>query len=138
MKKAFIFFSAFCFAQVNTVIGSDLVYTPINPSFGGHYLNSTHLQSLATTQKQFKENSSAKSQSDSERFISMLQSRLYSSLASQVSEAIFGENAQPNGTIVFDNQQITFVNTGTEINLTVTDFSTGQVTVIAIPTLVTP
>jgi curli production assembly/transport component CsgF len=115
-----------------------MVYTPINPSFGGNYLNSNHLQSLATTQKQFKENTSASAQSDSERFISMLQSRLYSSLASQVSEAIFGEKAQPNGTIVFDDQQISFVNTGTEIQLTVTDFGTGQVTSISIPTLVAP
>jgi curli production assembly/transport component CsgF len=65
----------------------------------------------------------------------MLQSRLYSSLASQVSEAIFGDNAQPNGTLVFDDQQITFINTGTEIHLTVTDFTTGQVTNIVIPTL---
>ncbi len=68
----------------------------------------------------------------------MLESRLYSSLASQVADAIFGDNAQPNGTIVFDDQQISFVNTGTEIQLVVTDFGTGQVTNIVIPTLNTP
>ena len=67
----------------------------------------------------------------------MLQSRLYSSLAGQVADAIFGENAQPSGTIVFDDQQISFVNTGTQIQLIVTDFGTGKVTNITIPTLST-
>ena len=116
---------------------ADIIYTPINPSFGGHYLNSNHLQNLATVQKQFEENSSSDSRSDSERFLSMLESRLYSSLASEVANAIFGDDAQPNGTIVFDDQQISFVNTGAEIQLTVTDYGTGQVTNITIPTLVT-
>jgi curli production assembly/transport component CsgF len=115
---------------------ADLLYRPTNPSFGGDAFNSNHLQGLAASQNQHKESSSSSnSQTTTERFLSMLQSRLYSSLASQVSEAIFGDNAQPNGTLVFDDQQIVFINTGTEIHLTVTDFSTGQVTNIAIPTL---
>jgi curli production assembly/transport component CsgF len=114
-----------------------MIYTPVNPSFGGSSFNSTHLQSLATTQKQFEKSSASSSRSGSDRFISMLQSRLYSSLASQVANAIFGEDAQPNGTIIFDDQQISFVNTGTEIQLSVTDFGNGQVTNIVIPTLVT-
>jgi curli production assembly/transport component CsgF len=83
----------------------------------------------------------AKSQRSSltstERFLQMLQARLYSSLAQQVSEAIFGENAQQNGTITFQDQQVAFVNTGTEIQLTITDFTTGEVTQIIVPTLVT-
>lgn len=120
-----------------TTAGADMIYKPINPSFGGDYFNSNHLQGLATAQKGFKEQSSSQSQSPTERFLSMLQSRLYSSLASQVSEAIFGEDAQPNGTIVFDDQQVTFINTGTEIQLIVTDFTTGQVTNIVVPTLQT-
>ncbi len=116
---------------------ADMIYKPINPSFGGDPFNSNHLQGLATAQKSFKENDSSTSQSPTERFLTMLQSRLYSSLASQVAEAIFGENAQQSGTIVFDDQQVAFLNTGTEIQLTVTDFTTGQVTNITVPTLVT-
>jgi curli production assembly/transport component CsgF len=91
---------------------------------------------LAASQNQHKDDgSSSESQTTTERFLSMLQSRLYSSLASQVAEAIFGDNAQPNGTLVFDDQQITFTNDGTAIHLTVTDFTTGQVTNIVVPTL---
>lgn len=114
---------------------AEITYRPVNPSFGGNPLNSNHLQGLATAQKTFKETSDSSKQSPTERFLSMLQSRLYSSLASQVSEAIFGDDAQPTGTIVFDDQQVSFINTGTEIHITVTDFNTGQVTNIVVPTL---
>ncbi len=115
---------------------ADLIYKPINPSFGGDPFNSNHLQGLAASQNQFKQSgSSSTTQSNTERFLSMLELRLYSALASQVADAIFGTNAQPSGTIVFDDQQVTFLNTGTEIDLTVTDFSTGKITNIVIPTL---
>lgn len=115
---------------------ADLLYKPINPSFGGDSFNSSHLQGLAATQNEYKDTGgSAAQQSSSERFLTMLQSRLYSSLAAQVSDSIFGENAQDSGTLVFDDQQISFVNTGTEIQLTVTDFTTGKVTHIVVPTL---
>jgi curli production assembly/transport component CsgF len=67
--------------------------------------------------------------------VQLLQSRLYSSLAQQVSNAIFGEDAQPQGTIKFDDQEISWVNTGTEVQLVVLDASTGQVTEIIIPTI---
>jgi curli production assembly/transport component CsgF len=137
MKRAFscaivVFFATFAPAY------ADILYKPLNPSFGGDSFNSNHLQSLATSQNRFSESNSSSRQTSTERFLSMLESRLYSSLASQVSDAIFGEDAQPSGTIVFDDQQITFLNTGTEIQLTVTDFTSGQVTNIVIPTLATP
>jgi curli production assembly/transport component CsgF len=137
MKRAFscaiiVFFATFSPAY------ADILYKPLNPSFGGDSFNSNHLQSLATSQNRFSESNSSSRQTSTERFLSMLESRLYSSLASQVSDAIFGEDAQPSGTIVFDDQQITFLNTGTEIQLTVTDFTSGQVTNIVIPTLATP
>lgn len=112
---------------------ADIVYKPVNPSFGGDYLNSSHLQYLATTQKQHEEPED--DQTASEQFLDMLESRLYSALASEVTDAIFGENAQPNGTITFSDQQVSYVNTGTEIQLIVTNFATGQVTTIVIPTL---
>lgn len=115
---------------------ADMIYKPINPSFGGDPFNSNHLQGLAASQNQYKEEAAAKaSQSTSERFLSMLQSRLYSGLASQVSDAIFGPNAQQSGTLVFDDQQISFFNDGSSIHLTVTDSGTGQITNIVIPTL---
>lgn len=118
-------------------VAADLIYRPINPSFGGDPFNSSHLQGLAATQNQFKEDTKRKEQTSSERFLNMLESRLYSALATQVADAIFGENAQDHGTITFDDQTISFTNDGTQITLVVTDLNTGQVTNIVIPALST-
>lgn len=131
-RKVFACLAAFSFS---TGAAADIVYKPFNPSFGGEQFNSSHLQQLAGTQNEFKDTGTQTAQSESDRFVSMLQSRLYSSLASEVSDAIFGENAQQNGTITFDDQQVVFTNTGSSINLVITDFNTGQVTNISIPTL---
>lgn len=136
MKKCHWAILLFAIISYCAPASADLLYKPINPSFGGDSFNSNHLQGLAASQNEFKESSSsAASQTTTERFLAMLQSRLYSSLASQVADSIFGENAQPNGTLQFDDQQISFVNDGTAIRLTVTDFTTGQVTNIVIPSL---
>ena len=121
-----------------TVCAGDMVYTPINPSFGGSPLNSSHLLGLANAQNEHKETpKSPTGISNSDRFIQLLQASLYSSLAQQVSQAIFGENAQKQGRIKFQDQEVSFVNTGSEIRLAVTDFTTGNVTEIVVPTLLT-
>jgi curli production assembly/transport component CsgF len=138
IKRLLVFIAlSLCFFSSEHA-AADLIYKPINPSFGGDAFNSNHLQGLANSQNSFAQKKSSTTQSTTERFLSMLQSRLYSALASQVADAIFGDNAQPSGTLVFDDQQITFFNTGTEIQLTITDFGTGQVTNIVVPTLQTP
>lgn len=135
MRSAKICFAAYIFLCPVNSARADLIYRPINPSFGGDPFNSNHLQGLAGTQNAFKPESKAKTQSSTDRFLSMLQSRLYSALAGQVADAIFGENAQPTGTIVFDDQQVSFNNNGLEIEITILNFSTGEVTNITVPTL---
>ncbi|MGB0085704.1 MAG: curli assembly protein CsgF [Rhodomicrobiaceae bacterium] len=134
MNKAYIFTGMAALFFCNQA-SADLIYKPIDPSFGGDPFNSSHLMGLANSQNQFNKPKSSTTQTNTERFLSMLESRLYSALASQVANAIFGDNAQPSGTILFDDQQVSFLNTGTEIQLTVTDFSTGKITNIVIPTL---
>lgn len=114
----------------------DVVYTPINPSFGGNSFNSAHLLGLATAQNEHKEKPKTSDPlSNSDRFVQMLEARLYSGLAQQVSDAIFGANAQNNGTIRFNDQEVFFERTATEIKIAITDFTTGQVTEISVPTL---
>ena len=125
----------------------DIVFKPLNPSFGGSSFNSAHLLGLANAQNQPKRKAEekakaearaaaqARQRSQSDRFVQLLQSRLYSSLAGQVSEAIFGENAQDDGRIVFQDQEVTWTNNGTEIVLNITDFSTGQTSEVIIPTV---
>ena len=130
-----------------SVLSGPLVYTPINPSFGGNPGNSSHLLSIASAQR----NATASDvdidgdgtidpgeipgSSDADLFVRQLQGRLLSALASQVTEAIFGENPQDNGTITFGETTVTFERTLSSIRLTIVD-PTGT-TVIEVPQLVT-
>ena len=132
------FYAASLVILCGSAASADIVYKPTNPSFGGDPFNTNHLQGLAGVQNLFKpESKSSTALSDSERFLNMLESRLYSGLASQVADAIFGDNAQQNGVITFDDQTIAFNNDGTQIELIITDLNTGQVTTIVVPALAT-
>lgn len=114
----------------------DLVYEPVNPSFGGSSFNSAHLLAIANAQNDYDRPVDDDDTTDLDRFIRSLESRLLSALSTQVANAIFGENAQDSGTIRFGDQTISFENTFDGIQLTITD-ADGTVTVITIPTLET-
>lgn len=114
----------------------ELVYTPVNPSFGGDSFNSAHLLGIANAQNDYKDpTSSSSSNSQMDQFVRQLQSRLLSSLAAQVNDAIFGENPQESGTITFGDQVITFVRGIDSVQLTIQDMAAGTTTEIIIPLL---
>jgi curli production assembly/transport component CsgF len=119
-----------------TAFAQELVYTPVNPSFGGDSFNSAHLLGIANAQNDYKDpESTTGGNTQVDQFLRQLQSRLLSSLAAQVNEAIFGENPQDSGTITFGDQTITFVRLLDSVALTITDSTTGAVTEISIPLL---
>lgn len=132
----------------NGVSAQDLVYQPVNPSFGGSPLNSGHLLSIANAQRnataqdyQDPQSSSGSSVSSvglsqAELFARQLQSRLLSSLSSEVVEAIFGDDPQQSGTVIFGTTEISFDRGVDTIDLTLTDTVDGTVTEISVPQLV--
>jgi len=114
----------------------DIVYQPIDPSFGGNPFNSGHLLGIANAQNDYRDPASQQSSSQADIFARQLQSRLLSALSSQIVDAIFGDNPQESGTISFGGQTIDFVRSLTEVTLTITDDDTGEVTTIVIPTFI--
>lgn len=147
--KSVLTASALVLALAATVIpatAGPLVYTPINPSFGGNPLNSAHLMGLASAQRTATASDAddgnggggdpggTPGSSDADLFVRQLQGRLLSALASQVTEAIFGENPQNSGTVQFGDTTVTFNRTLDSIELTIVD-PTGT-TVIVVPQLV--
>lgn len=114
----------------------DIVYQPIDPSFGGNPFNSAHLLGIANAQNDYKDPAARQSNSQADVFARQLQSRLLSALSSQIVDAIFGENPQESGTISFGGQTINFVRSLTEVTLNITDDTTGEVTTIVIPTFI--
>ena len=83
--KRFVGILAGC-AFAGGVQASELVYTPINPTFGGNPLNASQLQYTASAQKPNPPASTKAStqQSTAQQFLQMLQSQLYASLANAV------------------------------------------------------
>jgi curli production assembly/transport component CsgF len=114
----------------------DMVYQPIDPSFGGNPFNSAHLLGIANAQNNYKDPAAQQTNSQADVFARQLQSRLLSALSSQIVDAIFGENPQESGTISFGGQTIDFVRSLTEVTLNITDDTTGEVTTIVIPTFI--
>jgi curli production assembly/transport component CsgF len=110
-----------------------LVYTPINPAFGGNPFNATQLEADASAQNQYKSTGAPKNLTDAQLFAQQLQSELLAGLANQVAQAIFGPNAQPSGTFSFGGETVTFVRSLGEITVNITDAS-GATTVITLPT----
>jgi curli production assembly/transport component CsgF len=133
MIKRIALFSFLLASCSGAAFAQDLVYEPVNPSFGGNAFNSAHLLAIANAQNDYDPpEQETSSQDDLDRFVRSLQSRLLSSLSTQVANAIFGEDAQDEGTIVFGDQTITFVRTLDGIVLTITN-ADGSTTVITVP-----
>lgn len=114
----------------------DIVYEPVNPSFGGNPFNSAHLLGIANAQNDFRDPRAQTSGSQADIFARQLQSRLLSALSSQIVSAIFGDNPQERGIIRFGGQTIEFVRGLEEVTLTIANDETGEVTVIVIPTFI--
>ena len=126
---------ALCVSEA--AFAQDLVYEPINPSFGGNPFKSAHLLGIANAQNDFRDpRSTSANNSQADIFARQLQSRLLSALSSQIVDAIFGEDPQERGTIRFGGQTIDFVRGLESVVLTITNDETGEVTVIEIPTFI--
>ncbi|WP_238995839.1 curli assembly protein CsgF, partial [Sphingomonas solaris] len=115
---------------------AEIVYQPVNPSFGGNPFNSSHLLGIANAQNDYKDPASTATTSDADLFARQLQSRLLSALSSQITDAIFGANPQERGTITFGGQTISFVRSLESVQLAITNNTSGEVTNIEIPTFV--
>ncbi len=113
----------------------EMRYQFTNPSFGGNPFNSSHLLAVANAQNDNDKPSTASQQTQADQFVRLLQSRLLSALASQVSEAILGENAQETGRIVYGSQTVEWETLLDSIKLTITEADTGAVTIIEIPSI---
>lgn len=132
------------------VAAQDLVYSPTNPSFGGNPLNSSHLLGIASAQREatardaddgrggvFGPTPSETGRDNAELFVRQLEGRLFSALAGQVTEAIFGDDPQQSGSVTFGSTTIEFDRTTEAISLVITDTLDGTVTEIVVPQLVT-
>ena len=114
---------------------SDLKFEFTNPSFGGNPFNSSHLLAIANGQNDYDDPDAIDRSDPAQQFLRSLQSRLLSALAGQITDVIFGEDAQDTGLIRFGDQEVSFVRGIDSVTLTITNLLDGTVTEIVIPLL---
>jgi len=152
-----MFRTAACSAALSALFASapgvataqDLVYEPVNPTFGGPSLNSSHLLNIANAQREATARDAgddgggrstditdSPGRDNADLFVRQLEGRLLSALSRQVTDAIFGENPQDSGTVTFGSTTVSFDRSLEEISLVITDNLEGTVTEIVVPQLV--
>lgn len=112
-----------------------LVYTPMNPSFGGNPLYGSYLLGRAQAQDRNKDPNAGtgfgnSSQSQLQQFQNSLQQAILSRIAGAVSSSVIGADGKLiPGTVETDNFRITIADLGSgQLRITTVDKSTGAST----------
>jgi curli production assembly/transport component CsgF len=112
-----------------SVQATELVYTPVNPSFGGNPLNGNWLLNNAQAQNDHDDpdsrTSSASRQTALQRFTGQLESRLLSQLLTNIEEG-------NTGSLTTDSFIINMIDDGGELTIVITDRATGEVSEVVV------
>ncbi|ABM01061.1 curli assembly protein CsgF [Shewanella amazonensis] len=113
-------------ALMGTAQATELVYTPINPSFGGSPLNGSFLLNKAQSQN---DNQSPSSEKDFvTRFKESLERNIINSITRKVADGDITDGVYDTG-----DYRIEVASNGSGVVLTITNQLTGEVTVIEMP-----
>ncbi len=122
-------------AITNYVWSSELVYTPINPSFGGSPLNGSFLLSKAQSQNKHKATLTKKS--FEEKVADALERAKISDIVRKYKDTVLGENTITEGentTFTSGDYQVNILSENSDnITIEITDILTGKITIIEIP-----
>ena len=140
MKKIII--SVLASVGVSTA-SAQLVHQFYSPAFSGigwssHVLTIEQLEATRTQ----KNNDQARAQQEKAerdakntnlaKFLVNVESRIYAQLSKQLADAMFAEGGATNGTLDFQGTTISWVKTGTDVTLTITE-AYGNRTDITVP-----
>ena len=109
---------------------TELVYTPVNPAFGGNPLNGTWLLNNAQAQNDYddpdlKDRSSFAGTTALERFSNQLESRMLSQLLDNISNG-------STGSMSTDAFLIDVIDDSGALSIKVTDRVTGEISIIEV------
>jgi curli production assembly/transport component CsgF len=129
--------------SVTTAGASSLTYQPVNPNFGGNPLNSTMLFQQATSNNHFltppASSNPLTNPNNPQDFNAEVRQSLLSALESEAAQvavnAILGTNGQAvnSGNVNIGGEQIPVQRDGGQININLTDTTTGGSTQISVP-----
>jgi curli production assembly/transport component CsgF len=108
-----------------TAQAGNLKYQPVDPALGGFPSNGPFLLESATAQNKYAAQASRSSgitnQTPAQEFAESFQRRLLLSMSDKITDAIFGEKAQPEGTFELEGTVIQFHRVGNNVDLTIND-----------------
>jgi curli production assembly/transport component CsgF len=116
---------------------SELVYQPINPSFGGNAINGGFLLSKAQSQNKHKAPLAQKSYA--EKFQESLERAYLNKMVREITELAFGEEAEDSlfsedSMFTSGDYEIQILTSNSDsITVQITNAITGEVTIIEIP-----
>lgn len=118
------------------VSATELVYSPVNPSFGGNPLNGTWLLGNAQSQNSHRASSSGYKSSQSgitalQRFTSQLESRLLSQLLTDIQNG-------DSGSLTTDAFIVNIIDDSGVLSIVITDRQTGEVSEVVVNGLTAP
>ncbi|MGJ8666693.1 MAG: curli production assembly/transport component CsgF [Patiriisocius sp.] len=133
MKKTLLFllfalFTVICFSQ-------QLVYKPVNPSFGGETFNYQWMLSSATAQNGFTDPNTQQNEEvdDLEQFRDNLERQLLSRISREVFNNQFDSDALEPGTTTIGGLEVEISEGVNGLIINILDTSTGEQTQIIVP-----
>ena len=130
MKK---FLSLLIFFFSFSVFSQQLVYTPVNPNFGGNTFNYQWLLSSANAQNSFEDNNQTNNrQSELERFQESLNRQILGQLSRTAFSREFQEGLE-EGTFNIGSLLLEIFESGEGLVINILDTNTGEQTQIIVP-----
>jgi curli production assembly/transport component CsgF len=120
-------------------MASQLVYQPINPTFGGNPMNGTILMNKAQAQNKHKEKRPEKTYAD--KFRESLERSIMNKLIRQITDYANGEVDEDGNPIFVEDQLFSsgdylievIISNPDSLTVQLTNSETGEVTIIEIP-----
>jgi curli production assembly/transport component CsgF len=140
MKKIIISILA---SVATSTVSAQLVHQFNSPSFSGQgysshvltieQLEATRRKAIADAQKAAQEKSERDAKNTNlAKFLVNVESRIYAQLSKQLADAMFADSTATNGTMDFQGTTISWVKSGTDVTLTITE-ANGNRTDITVP-----
>ena len=122
---------------------TELVHQFNSPAFSGQgysshvltieQLEATRKKTIADAQKAAQEKSERDAKNTNlAKFLVNVESRIYAQLSKQLADAMFAEGGASTGSLDFQGTNISYVKTGTDVTLTITE-ANGNRTDITVP-----
>ncbi|MBE0368989.1 curli assembly protein CsgF [Pseudoalteromonas aurantia] len=119
------------------LLASELVYTPINPSFGGSPLNASMLMNKAQSQNKHKAHTTEKTYA--ERLQESLERSYINKIVRELTDLAFGENPADNvfgqdSTFISGDYEIKMITSNSDsITVQITNLIDGEIVTIEVP-----